>query len=66
MILFHLPTAEAKDEGYPNCSVIARPDSPAFGDIFPHFSKPKVRFLEQMLFGLSASQDCKLRQMACP
>jgi len=36
-----------------------------FSGIFsPHFSKPKARFLEQMFFGLSASQDCKLSQVA--
>jgi hypothetical protein len=29
-----------------------------------HFSKPKLKFLEQMLFGVSASQDCKLSQVA--
>jgi hypothetical protein len=34
------------------------------GIISPHFSKPKARFLEQMLFGLSSSQDCKLSQVA--
>ncbi len=36
-----------------------------FSGIFsPHFSKPKARFLEPMRFGLSASQDCKLSQVA--
>jgi hypothetical protein len=31
-----------------------------FPGIFsPRFSKPQARFLEQMLFGISASQDCK-------
>jgi len=28
------------------------------------FSKPQSKFLEQMLFGISASQDCKLSQVA--
>ena len=32
-----------------------------FPGIFsPHFSKPQAAFIEEMLFGLSASQDCKL------
>ncbi len=32
-----------------------------FSGIFsPHFSKPQAAFIEEMLFGLSASQDCKL------
>lgn len=32
-----------------------------FSGIFsPHFSKPQSAFIEEMLFGLSASQDCKL------
>lgn len=32
-----------------------------FSGIFsPHFSKPQSAFIEAMLFGLSASQDCKL------
>jgi hypothetical protein len=32
-----------------------------FSGIFsPQFSKPQTRFVEQMLFGISASQDCKL------
>jgi hypothetical protein len=32
-----------------------------FSGIFsPHFSKPQAAFIEQMLFGLSASQDCQL------
>lgn len=34
------------------------------GILSPHFSKPKLKFLEQMLFGVSASQDCKLSQVA--
>jgi len=34
------------------------------GILSPHFSKPQTKFLEQMLFGLSASQDCKLSQVA--
>lgn len=34
------------------------------GILSPHFSKPKTKFLEQMLFGVSASQDCKLSQVA--
>jgi hypothetical protein len=34
------------------------------GILSPHFSKPKRKFLEQMLFGVSASQDCKLSQVA--
>lgn len=33
------------------------------GMLSPHFSKPKTKFLEQMLFGLSARQDCKLSQV---
>lgn len=32
-----------------------------FSGIFsPHFSKPQAAFSAEMLFGLSASQDCKL------
>jgi len=34
------------------------------GILSPHFSKPKMKFLEQMLFGVSASQDCKLSRVA--
>ena len=34
------------------------------GILSPHFSRPKMKFLEQMLFGVSASQDCKLSQVA--
>jgi len=34
------------------------------GILSPPFSKPKRKFLEQMLFGISASQDCKLSQVA--
>src|SRR5574340_352576 len=34
------------------------------GILSPHFSKPKLKFLEQMLFGVSASQDCKLSRVA--
>jgi len=34
------------------------------GILSPHFSKPKTKFLEQMLFGVSASQDCKLSRVA--
>jgi hypothetical protein len=34
------------------------------GILSPHFSKPKIKFLEQMLFGVSASQDCKLSRVA--
>lgn len=34
------------------------------GILSPHFSKPKRKFLEQMLFGVSASQDCKLSRVA--
>lgn len=34
------------------------------GILSPHFSKPKTRFLEEMLFGVSASQDCKLSRVA--
>lgn len=32
------------------------------GIVSPHFSKPKTKLIEQMLFGVSASQDCKLSQ----
>lgn len=35
-----------------------------WGILSPHFSKPKLKFLEQMLFGVSASQDCKLSRVA--
>ena len=34
------------------------------GIISPHFSKPKTKFLEQMLLGIAASQDCKLSRIA--
>ena len=34
------------------------------GILSPHFSRPQLKFLEQMLFGVSASQDCKLSQVA--
>lgn len=35
-----------------------------FTGIFsPRFSKPKLHFLEQMFFGIAASQDCKLSQI---
>jgi len=34
------------------------------GIISPHFSKPKARFIQQMLFGIAASQDCKLSSIA--
>jgi hypothetical protein len=34
------------------------------GILSPHFSRPKLKFLEQMLYGVSASQDCKLSQVA--
>lgn len=34
------------------------------GILSPRFSKPQTKFLEQMLFGISASQDCKLSQVA--
>ena len=34
------------------------------GILSPHFSKPKTKFMEQMLFGVSASQDCKLSRVA--
>jgi hypothetical protein len=34
------------------------------GIFSPHFSAPKLKFLEQMFFGVSASQDCKLSQVA--
>ena len=33
------------------------------GIFYPRFSRPKLRFLEQMLFGIAASQDCKLSQI---
>ena len=34
------------------------------GIISPRFSKPKARFIEQMLLGIAASQDCKLSRIA--
>ena len=34
------------------------------GIIFPHFSKPQTRFIEQMLLGIDDSQDCKLSRIA--
>jgi Transposase DDE domain len=34
------------------------------GIISPQFSKPKARFIEQMLLGIAASQDCKLSRIA--
>jgi hypothetical protein len=34
------------------------------GIISPHFSKPKTKFIEQMLLGIAASQDCKLSRIA--
>ena len=34
------------------------------GIISPRFSKPKVRFIEQMLLGITASEDCKLSRIA--
>lgn len=34
------------------------------GRISPRFSKPKARFIEQMLLGITASQDCKLSRIA--
>ena len=34
------------------------------GIISPRFSKPKARFIEQMLLGIDAAQDCKLSQIA--
>lgn len=35
-----------------------------FSGIFsPGFSRPQSRFIEQMLFGIAASQDCKLSQI---
>lgn len=34
------------------------------GIFYPDFSKPKVKFIEQMLFGLAASEDCKLSQVS--
>jgi hypothetical protein len=34
------------------------------GIFYPRFSKPKLRFIEQMLFGIAASQDCKLSQIS--
>lgn len=30
------------------------------GIFYPHFSKPKARFIEQMVYGIQASQDVKL------
>jgi hypothetical protein len=35
-----------------------------WGIFSPNFSKPKTKFLKQMLLGVSASQDCKLSQVA--
>lgn len=37
---------------------------PFSGIISPHFSKPKAKFIEQMLLGIAAAQDCKLSQIA--
>jgi hypothetical protein len=34
------------------------------GIISARFSKPKTKFLGPMIFGVSASQDCKLSQVA--
>jgi hypothetical protein len=34
------------------------------GILSPHFSKPKAKFIEQMLLGIAAAQDCKLSQIA--
>jgi hypothetical protein len=35
-----------------------------FSGIFsPHFSRPQSRFIQQMIFGIAASQDCKLSQI---
>ncbi len=34
------------------------------GVISPRFSKPKAKFIEQMLLGIAAAQDCKLSQIA--
>lgn len=34
------------------------------GIISPQFSRPKARFIEQMLWGIAASQDCKLSRIA--
>ena len=37
----------------------------AFSGIFsPRFSRPQLKFIEQMLFGIAASQDCKLSRIA--
>jgi|SRR5262252_2217213 len=33
------------------------------GIISPQFSKPKAKFIEQMLLGIAAAQDCKLSQI---
>jgi hypothetical protein len=33
------------------------------GIFFPGFSRPQGHFIEQMLFGIAASQDCKLSQI---
>lgn len=36
-----------------------------FSGIFsPRFSKPQLKFIEQMLFGVAASQDCKVSQIS--
>jgi hypothetical protein len=34
------------------------------GIFYPHFSKPKVKFIEQMLLGIAASEDCKLSEIS--
>ena len=34
------------------------------GIISPQFSKPKAKFIEHMLLGIAAAQDCKLSQLA--
>lgn len=30
------------------------------GIFYPHFSKPRARFIEQMIYGIQASRDVKL------
>lgn len=34
------------------------------GIIYPHFSKPKAEFIGQMIYGIEASQDVKLSEIA--
>lgn len=34
------------------------------GIMYPHFSKPKAEFIGQMIYGIEASQDVKLSEIA--